>query len=161
MLPWPGMEKVEAEPGRARVFRIFASLFTLSMLVAVTINNVALMWVAIEATTIVSAILIPLHRSKASVEASWKYILIGSVGIALAFAGTVLAYFDFVSLLGRRQDALNWTLLMEVAPAPARGRPAARLRVPAWSGTGPRPASRRCTRGCPTRTRRRRRRCRP
>ncbi len=98
------------------MFRIFGSLFTLAMLVAVTINNVALMWVAIEATTIVSAILIPLHRSKASVEASWKYILIGSVGIALAFAGTVLAYFDFVSLLGRRHDALNWTLLMDVAP---------------------------------------------
>jgi hydrogenase-4 component F len=117
MLPWPGTRDAEAAPARARVFRIFASLFTLAMLVAVTINNVALMWVAIEATTIVSAILIPLHRSKASVEASWKYILIGSVGIALAFAGTVLAYFDFVSLLGRRQDALNWTLLMEVAPS--------------------------------------------
>jgi hydrogenase-4 component F len=116
LLPWPGVEGAGAGQERARVFRVFASLFTLAMLVAVTINNVALMWVAIEATTIVSAILIPLHRSKASVEASWKYILIGSVGIALAFAGTVLAYFDFVSLLGRRQDALNWTLLMEVAP---------------------------------------------
>jgi hydrogenase-4 component F len=116
MLPWAGIGTDQADRGRARVFRIFGSLFTLAMLVAVTINNVALMWVAIEATTIVSAILIPLHRSKASVEASWKYILIGSVGIALAFAGTVLAYFDFVSLLGRRHDALNWTLLMDVAP---------------------------------------------
>ena len=116
MLPWADMGKGPADTGRARVFRIFGSLFTLAMLMAVTINNVALMWVAIEATTIVSAILIPLHRSKASVEASWKYILIGSVGIALAFAGTVLAYFDFVSLLGRRHDALNWTLLMDVAP---------------------------------------------
>ncbi len=116
MLPWADMGKEPADTDRARVFRIFGSLFTLAMLVAVTINNVALMWVAIEATTIVSAILIPLHRSKASVEASWKYILIGSVGIALAFAGTVLAYFDFVSLLGRRHDALNWTLLMDVAP---------------------------------------------
>jgi len=116
MLPWAGNGKDQADRDRARVFRIFGSLFTLAMLVAVTINNVALMWVAIEATTIVSAILIPLHRSKASVEASWKYILIGSVGIALAFAGTVLAYFDFVSLLGRRHDALNWTLLMDVAP---------------------------------------------
>jgi hydrogenase-4 component F len=86
------------------------------MLLAVTTDNVALMWVAIEATTITSAILIPLHRTKASVEASWKYILIGSVGIALAFAGTVLAYFDFVSLTGHREHALNWTLLMEVAP---------------------------------------------
>jgi len=116
MLPWAGIGKDQADRDRLRVFRIFGSLFTLAMLIAVTINNVALMWVAIEATTIVSAILIPLHRSKASVEASWKYILIGSVGIALAFAGTVLAYFDFVSLLGRRHDALNWTLLMDVAP---------------------------------------------
>ena len=116
MLPWAGTGKDPADADRARVFRIFGSLFTLAMLVAVTINNVALMWVAIEATTIASAILIPLHRSRASVEASWKYILIGSVGIALAFAGTVLAYFDFVSLLGRRHDALNWTLLMDVAP---------------------------------------------
>ena len=116
MLPWAGIGKDQPDRDRGRVFRIFGSLFTLAMLVAVTINNVALMWVAIEATTIVSAILIPLHRSKASVEASWKYILIGSVGIALAFAGTVLAYFDFVSLLGRRHDALNWTLLMDVAP---------------------------------------------
>jgi hydrogenase-4 component F len=37
------------------------------------------------------------------------------VGIALAFAGTVLAYFDFVALLGRRDDSLNWSLLMDVA----------------------------------------------
>jgi len=117
MLPGSGLEHGPAGADGARRFRVFGSVFALAMLVAVTINNVALMWVAIEATTIVSAILIPLHRTKASVEASWKYILIGSVGIALAFAGTVLAYFDFVSLLGRRQDALNWTLLMHVAPS--------------------------------------------
>jgi hydrogenase-4 component F len=117
MLPGSGLDHGPAGADGARRFRVFGSVFTLAMLVAVTINNVALMWVAIEATTIASAILIPLHRTKASVEASWKYILIGSVGIALAFAGTVLAYFDFVSLLGRRQDALNWTLLMHVAPS--------------------------------------------
>jgi hydrogenase-4 component F len=105
----------EGDARRAARFRLYASLFVLSMLVAVTVDNVALMWVAIEATTIASALLIPLHRSKASVEASWKYILIGSVGIALAFAGTVLAYFDYVSLLGRREDALNWSLLLSVA----------------------------------------------
>jgi hydrogenase-4 component F len=112
----PGLEASAAGASEARQFRIFANGFALAMLLAVTIDNVAMMWVAIEATTITSAILIPLHRTKASVEASWKYILIGSVGIALAFGGTVLAYFDFVSLTGRREGALNWTVLNEVAP---------------------------------------------
>jgi hydrogenase-4 component F len=117
MLPGAGTDASHLGADGAPRFRLYGSLFALAMLVAVVINNVALMWVAIEATTIVSAILIPLHRTKASVEASWKYILIGSVGIALAFAGTVLAYFDFVALMGRREDALNWTLLMHVAPS--------------------------------------------
>src|SRR6266511_225416 len=84
---------------------------------AVSSNNVAIMWVALEATTIISALLIPLTRSKSSVEASWKYILIGSVGIALAFAGTVLGYFDFVALTGRAENALNWPVLLQNAPA--------------------------------------------
>ena len=106
------------EPAReARRFRIFASLFAFTMLVAVTTNNVAVMWVAIEATTITSALLVPLHVSRASVEASWKYILIGSVGIALAFVGTVLAYFDFVTIGGTQESALHWTVLMAAAPA--------------------------------------------
>jgi hydrogenase-4 component F len=87
------------------------------MLLAVTTNNVGFMWVMIEATTITSALVIPLHRTKASVEASWKYLLICSVGIALAFAGTVLAYFDFVSTAGQLPDALNWTVLRGAAPA--------------------------------------------
>jgi hydrogenase-4 component F len=58
-----------------------------------------------------------LKRTKASVEASWKYLLICSVGIALAFAGTVLAYFDFVSTVGNIPDALNWTVLRRAAPS--------------------------------------------
>jgi hydrogenase-4 component F len=95
---------------------VFSNLFTLTMLAAVLVANVGLMWVAIEATTIVSALLIPLRVTKASVEASWKYILIGSVGIALAFVGTVLAYFDFVGHSTAGADALNWPVLMAAAP---------------------------------------------
>jgi hydrogenase-4 component F len=87
------------------------------MLAAVTTDNVAVMWVAIEATTLASAVLIPLRVSKASVEASWKYVLIGSVGIALAFVGTVVAYFDFVGRTGlQRADALNWSALLAAGP---------------------------------------------
>ncbi|MBI4593185.1 MAG: hydrogenase 4 subunit F [Candidatus Rokubacteria bacterium] len=113
----PGLGGDDGYDGaQARRFRIFGNLFTFTMLFAVTSNNVGFMWIAIEATTITSAMLIPLHVTKASVEASWKYILIGSIGIALAFAGTVLGYFDFVNLAGRQDTALNWTVLMAAAP---------------------------------------------
>lgn len=114
----PGLGDHDAEDAsQTRRFRIFMNAFALTMLAAVTIQNVALMWVAIEATTITSAMVIPLHRTKASVEASWKYLLICSVGIALAFAGTVLAYFDFVSTAGDVPGALNWSVLRTAAPS--------------------------------------------
>jgi hydrogenase-4 component F len=107
----------DEDASQTRRFRIFMNAFALTMLAAVTVQNVALMWVAIEATTITSAMVIPLTRTKASVEASWKYILICSVGIALAFTGTVLAYFDFVSTAGDVPGSLNWTVLRHAAPS--------------------------------------------
>jgi hydrogenase-4 component F len=106
-----------ADPRQARRFGIFMNAFALTMLFAVTTNNVGFMWVAIEATTITSALLIPLHRTRASVEASWKYLLICSVGIALAFAGTVLAYFGSAASAGHVAGALNWTVLRAAAPS--------------------------------------------
>lgn len=104
-------------PSQLRRYQFFFNLFVFSMLLTVSTNNVGVMWIAIEATTIFSALLIPLNLTKASVEASWKYILICSVGIALAFAGTVLGYFDFVSLSGRVEHALNWPVLLSQAPS--------------------------------------------
>jgi len=102
---------------QTRRYHIYVNAFVFTMLVAVTIQNVALMWVAVEATTIASAMAIPLNRTKASVEASWKYILVCSVGIALAFAGTVLGYFDFVTTAGHVPNALNWSVLLHAAPS--------------------------------------------
>jgi hydrogenase-4 component F len=112
----PGLAPSD-DPRRARRFQIFANFFAFTMLFAVTTNNVGLMWVAIEATTITSALLIALDVTKASVEASWKYVVLGSVGIALAFGGTVLGYFDFVRLAGPHEAALNWSVLLAAAPS--------------------------------------------
>ena len=113
----PGLGgEATAEPEQQRRFHLFAGLFVFTMLLAVSANNVGVMWVALEATTIASAVLIPLHVSKGSVEASWKYLLIGSVGIALALAGTVLAFMDFTALSGESTSALNWTVLVASAP---------------------------------------------
>jgi hydrogenase-4 component F len=98
-----------------RRYYILMHLFVFTMLLAVVSNNVGVMWVAVEATTITSAFLVGLQHSKSSLEASWKYILIGSVGIALAFIGTVLGYFNFVQRVGQTEYALNWTVLVLVA----------------------------------------------
>ncbi|HEY7556782.1 MAG TPA: proton-conducting transporter membrane subunit [Candidatus Binatia bacterium] len=104
------------DAAQLRHYHVFVNLFIFAMLLAVSANNVGIMWIAVEATTIFSAMVIPLALTKASVEASWKYILISSVGITLAFAGTVLAYFDFVALSGRTENALNWPVLLSAAP---------------------------------------------
>ncbi len=114
------------------------NLFIAAMLLAVSANNVGVMWIAIEATTIFSALIIPLTLSKASVEASWKYILIGSVGIALAFAGTVLAYFDFVTLSGRSKRAQLAGAARQCATPSIRRSSAWRLSS-CWWATAPRP----------------------
>jgi hydrogenase-4 component F len=112
----PGLREPEEEPRQTRRLRVYMNAFAFTMLLAVTVQNVALMWVAIEATTIASALAIPLTRTKASVEASWKYLLVCSVGIALAFTGTILAYFDFVASGGEVSESLNWAVLRAAAP---------------------------------------------
>src|SRR5207249_6061859 len=76
--------------------RIFCAnlLVVLAMMTLVTLSHhLGLMWVAMEATTLASAPLLYFNRSALSLEATWKYLLIGSVGIALALLGSLfLAY---------------------------------------------------------------------
>jgi len=76
--------------------RVFcANLFvTLAMMTLVTLSHhLGLMWVAMEATTLVSARAIYFNQNARSLEATWKYLLVGSVGIALALLGSFfLAY---------------------------------------------------------------------
>lgn len=92
------------------LFHVF--MFTM-LLVGVT-NNLGL-WIAIEMTTLVSALLMILYSRKSSVEAAWKYMIICTVGITFALFGTILTYFAAVNILGETGDALNWTALIAVA----------------------------------------------
>jgi hydrogenase-4 component F len=64
--------------------------FHAMLLLVLLSNNVGMMWVALEATTLVSAFLILSDGNKLSIEAMWKYLLICSTGIVFAFMGTVL-----------------------------------------------------------------------
>jgi hydrogenase-4 component F len=92
--------------------------FITCMLAAVLAANLGVLWVAIEATTIATTFLVSHHRTKKAFEASWKYVILCSVGIALAFFGTVLVYFAALhSGVGTPGAAsLNWTSLMAMAP---------------------------------------------
>jgi len=78
-------------------------------------QHLGLLWVAIEATTLVTAPLIYFNRTRLSIEATWKYLLVGSVGIALALLGT---FFLAYSAMGEgRQPSLMLGELLAGAPA--------------------------------------------
>jgi len=62
-------------------------LFLFSMTLVTMSQHFGLLWVAVEATTLASAPLIYFHKQNRSLEATWKYLLICSVGIALALLG--------------------------------------------------------------------------
>jgi hydrogenase-4 component F len=62
-------------------------LFLATMTLVTASHHLGILWVAIEATTLASAPLIYFHRHRRSLEATWKYLLVCSVGIALALLG--------------------------------------------------------------------------
>jgi hydrogenase-4 component F len=100
----------------ARTYGVLVQLFVAAMLAALLADNLGVVWVAVEATTITTAFLVGHRRTRASLEASWKYVVIVSVGVALAFLGTTLVYFASRHVGGDAGAALNWTTLVEVAP---------------------------------------------
>jgi hydrogenase-4 component F len=73
-----------------RVFCAALLAFLGMMTLIILSHHLGLMWVALEANTLVSAPLLYFNRNKRSLEATWKYLLIGGVGIALALLGTLL-----------------------------------------------------------------------
>ena len=77
----------------ARLYGVLTPAFLGAMVAAVCTNNIGVVWVAIEATTVVTAFLVGHRRTRTALEATWKYVIVCSVGIAMAFLGTVLLYF--------------------------------------------------------------------
>ena len=101
--------------GMRRYYALF-HLFVFTMVLVATANNLALMWIGMEATTIVSALLIGLgfHKRPLAVEAAWKYIVLCTVGITFALLGTFITYYAATSVIGH-EGALNWTVLKGIA----------------------------------------------
>ena len=77
--------------------------------------NMGILWVAMEAATLSTVLLVTLYRTPASLEAGWKYFVLCGVGIAQALFGTILLYFASEKILGAEgMGALLWTELNTV-----------------------------------------------
>lgn len=96
-------------------FLCLFDLYLAAMLLAVNHDNMAIMWIAIEGSTLAAAMLIAFDRRKAALEAGWKFIIMGSVGIGIALFGTVLVYYSSEPILGVTDEALRWSQLYRVA----------------------------------------------
>jgi len=99
----------------ATLYAVLVQGFISAMLLAVLAANVGVMWVAIEATTIITTFLVGHRNTRGSLEASWKYVIICSVGIAVAFLGTVLVYLAELHVGHHVPASLDWTSLMSVS----------------------------------------------
>ncbi|EST36598.1 proton-conducting transporter membrane subunit [Streptomyces roseochromogenus] len=113
----PAYLRSERDAGRAgdrSVWRyhVLVQAFLAAMCLAVVTANLGVLWVAVEATTIVTAFLVGHRHTRASVEAAWKYVVVCSAGIALAFLGTVLLYYAARQAGIAEAWALDWPTLV-------------------------------------------------
>jgi len=88
-----------------------------AMLLVAVSNNLGILWIAVEATTLASVFLVAFHNRDTSLEAAWKFLVLGSVGLAFALLGTVLLFASGQGVLGEEMSALDWTRLMAHAKA--------------------------------------------
>jgi hydrogenase-4 component F len=97
-------------PPRLRLYHSMYQLFSFTMLLALMTNNMGILWVAMEAATLTTVLLVSVYRTAASLEAAWKYFILCGVGIAQALFGTVMLYMAAEKVVGA-EGALLWTNL--------------------------------------------------
>lgn len=102
----------QASSADLRRYTTLVPTFLATMVLAVLANNLGVLWAAVEATTIVTAFLVGHRRTRGSVEATWKYVIICSVGIALAYLGTILVYYAALQTSIPTGAGLDWDQLV-------------------------------------------------
>ena len=97
---------------RMRLYYSMYQGFLFTMLMALSTNNLGILWVSVEGATLATVLLVSLYRTHESIEAGWKYFIICGVGISQALFGTILVYFAAVKILPPgAEDGLLWTEL--------------------------------------------------
>jgi hydrogenase-4 component F len=101
-----------------RRFYAGLNLFAWAMLAAPLMSSLALLWIAVEVTTIISALLVAIEDTDGAAEAAWKYVLIASTGLGLALLGTVFAYYAGSQVLGEHYNLAIGPLILAGAHLP-------------------------------------------
>ena len=93
------------------------NIFIFTMILVPIINNTGLMWVAIEATTLISVLLIMIYVKEDAIRSAWKYLIIATVGLSFALIGTIFFYYanihDPLSSVQPEEDKINWTNMLQ------------------------------------------------
>src|SRR5499427_5366624 len=104
-------------PQFLRFYHAMYQVLMFAMNLALMANNIGVMWVAIELATLTTVLMVGIYRTHEALEASWKYFILGSVGIALALFGTILVYMAARPVVGEGVDGMVWTILITHANA--------------------------------------------
>ena len=110
------LQRRHADLRQLWLFYLLLNAFICTMTFVLLANNMGVLWIGTEATTLATAFLVAFYNREASIEAAWKYVIICSVGIALALFGVILTYYSAIHVIGESAGALNWTSLMAAAP---------------------------------------------
>jgi hydrogenase-4 component F len=97
-----------------RFYFALVHAFVATMVVTVLADNLGVLWIAMEGTTITSAVLVGFHGHHHGLEAAWKYIIVTTIGISFGLFGTVLIYAAAAASAGA--GAMSWSAIMDVAP---------------------------------------------
>ena len=113
------LDEPNGGPDRLSKLRRYYSLtplFVFSMLLIAVANNLGVMWAAIEVTTLASVFLVTFYGQRTSLEAAWKYAIIGGVGLSMALFGTIVTDYSGHQLAGSDSlSGLNWSVLVKHA----------------------------------------------
>ena len=90
--------------------------YLVAMLLVAVSNNLGVLWIAVEATTLASVFLVAFQNRDTSLEAAWKFLVLGSVGLAFALLGTVLLFASGQGVLGEEMSGAR----LDAAPRPRR-----------------------------------------
>ncbi|MGO8916040.1 MAG: hydrogenase 4 subunit F [Stellaceae bacterium] len=98
--------------GNLRFYHAMYQAFCFTMLLALTANNLGVLWVALEGATLTTVLMVGLYRTAAALEAAWKYFILCGVGIALALFGTILIYLAAQPVMGEGLPAMTWSAIL-------------------------------------------------